>query len=1387
MNKIFSFILIIFLNSAISQVDDSFEYNDLNSSIWSGDLNFFQISDYQLQSNGLNLTNQKIYLSTPNLLIDSTEWQILIDLRFNPTSTTFVRIYLTSDQPNLKQPLNGYYIQYGETNQDFLRFGRQHGTSTTVLFTGNQSFSGNIKVRVKVTRDKLGNWEFFTDRTGGYNFVREGKITDNVLTASQYFGIFCEYSTASRYNLYYFDDIIVRNIIKDTIKPTVQYAKVINRNAVEVKFSEFVEKNSAENTANYSIQGYQVVNATRNNLDSTSVLLILNPSLENSRSYSLMINGVKDLAGNEISPNYISSFLYFIPFYRSLIINELMVDPYPTVGLPNAEYIEIYNPNTFNINIGNWKLSKGITDITLPNAIVPANGYLILCSTENVRLLNGLGTTLGVPSIPTLVNTGDRIILKSPEGMVIDEVNYNDSWYRDTQKKSGGWSLELVNPYSPCTGGFNWKASIDPMGGTPGKINSVYDTSPDTKAPNLVSYNLKGKDSLLVIFDEPVDTLSIRNLTNYYVTNNSVRMVAMENDLTRWWVLLLESVEVGIPYQMKILNIKDCAGNLSNGFHIFFGKGKIPEPGDVLITEIMVDESPPVGLPEAEYLEVWNASEKVLSLDGVFINDGSSSRAFFPSGALLMPNEYAIVCASSSKYLFSMYGKVLGLASFPVLTNTGKSLYLLRTDNTILDEVTYSDTWYRNIEKKNGGWALEMINPELRCLGGLNWTASIDSTGGTPGRKNSVFSNYFYSNSLTVTAISLRNDSSVVITFSQPVDTILAAQSHNYEIEGLELKSIHVGKQSVSLSIEKVIEGRVYNIKVKDLKDCVGNLMNEYIGYFGKGREADKFELMITEIMADESPSVGLPETEYVEIYNATESILTLDGVSFCDNGKCVSFPSYTVIYPDEYIIVTNVSKAISLEQYGRVIGLSGFPSLTNSGKLIYLYSRKKGILHAVEYGEDWHTDYDKKEGGWSLEMIDPKNPCHGKSNWTSSVHVRGGTPGEKNSVYHSNPDLTPPTIVSAFALNKNNILLKANESLDSLSIMQAGYIWIQNEDYVTVGIQSKNIFNDEILLETNFDLKPKSVVKLHVSGLKDCVGNVMDEKTFFISLIELDEKGDVLLSEILFDPPVGGSDFVEIYNSSNKYINLNGWSIARLKDGRVDSKSLLSDENLIIKPGQYFAFTDNARNIKTHYPRTPDSCLHQLKKMPAFLADSSTVLIFNNRDSLVQKFKYDKKFHHPMVHNPKGVSLERISFQLPENSRENWHSAAASAGYATPGLPNSQLRKYDLEFETNFEVNPKVITPDDDGINDFTFLNYKFDKTGYMCTIYVLDSKGRIVKHLARNELMGAEGVYKWDGSDDYGNKAQVGYYIFNIELFHLNGNTQIIRRPIAVYFKGY
>ncbi|MFQ3575884.1 MAG: lamin tail domain-containing protein, partial [Cytophagales bacterium] len=589
---------------SFSQVEDSFDAGSLNGNIWQGDLNFFQISNGMLKSNGNNATNQKIYLSTPNTLIDSTEWNFLIDLGFNPTSTTFVRAFLTSDQSNLTQPLNGYYIQYGETNQDFLRFGRQQGNTRTELFVGNQSFSGNIRVRLKITRDTEGNWEFFSDRTGGTNFISEGKVKDNQFKTTQYFGFLCEYATASRFNLYSFDDVLIRNIVKDTVRPTIQSINVLNNNNIQIKFSEAVEKLSAENPANYSLEGFTILSAIRSNQDSSVVTLTVDGTFENPKSYNISVRNIKDLAGNLIIENSIANFFNFTPFARSLIINELMPDPDPVVGLPNAEFIEIFNPNNFNINIGNWKLSKGTTDINIPNAIIEANSFIILCSTGNVSQFSSFGNTLGVPSIPALVNSGDRISLKSPSGLVVDEVNYRDTWYRDAQKRNGGWSLEQINPNSPCSGASNWIASVDPSGGTPGRVNSVFNLAPDTDPPVLISQTLRGKDSLLLVFSEPLDTASIRNLNNFSIENNSVKLVTMDSDFTRWWVVLNNTISEGQTNKIYIVGIKDCAGNTTNDFEISFGLGKRPERGEILITEIMADETPVVGLPEAEFVEI---------------------------------------------------------------------------------------------------------------------------------------------------------------------------------------------------------------------------------------------------------------------------------------------------------------------------------------------------------------------------------------------------------------------------------------------------------------------------------------------------------------------------------------------------------------------------------------------------------------------------------------------------------------------------------------------------------------------------------------------------------------------------------------------------------------
>ncbi|MFQ3575511.1 MAG: lamin tail domain-containing protein, partial [Cytophagales bacterium] len=920
-----------------------------------------------------------------------------------------------------------------------------------------------------------------------------------------------------------------------------------------------------------------------------------------------------------------------------------------------------------------------------------------------------------------------------------------------------------------------------PTGGTPGKINSVNSTSGFTEKLSVTNLSLPNDSTLVINFSQNIDLPLAGNSESYTLSGLRLNSITSNNQSVS---ISISKVETGKIYSFEIKGLKDCVGNPMDEFTGTFGRGRTPEKFEILITEIMADETPVVGLPEAEFVEIWNRTNQVLSLDGVFLNDGGTSRANFPAGSVLLPNEYAIVCGSTRGNLFTSFGKVFALSSFPSLTNSGKSLFLRRADLELIDQVTYSDTWYRDNVKRDGGWTLEMINPDQNCLGGVNWMASIDPTGGTPGKINSVNSTSGFTEKLSVTSLSLPNDSTLVINFSQNIDLPLAGNSESYTLSGLSLNSISTLNQSVSISISKVETGKIYSLEIKGLKDCVGNPMDDFTGTFGRGRTPEKFEILITEIMADESPVVSLPEAEFVEIWNRTKDVLSLEGLSFTDGRSFARFPNTAVIMPDEYVLITSTSRATLFEKYGRVFGLSSVPTLTNSGKLVYLHSSQKGVIHAVEYSDTWHESNLKNEGGWTLEMVDTQNPCKGEGNWASSNHPDGGTPCRKNSIATSNPDLTAPNISLAFASNPNTVILKAHEPLDSLSIVSATFTWPENNSFATTGIRTSGIFNQEISLSTNFDFQPKTIYQLKINGIRDCVGNLMAETIIPINLSEPDEKGDVLLSEVLFDPRTGGNDFVEIYNASNKFINLNGWSLARLRDGLVDSKHPISTENLILKPGNYLAITDNAQNIKDNYPRTPDSSLHQANRIPAYLADSSTVLLFNDRDSLVQKFFYNRRFHHAMVDNRKGVSLERVSFSLPENLRENWHSAAASVGYATPGLPNSQQRNYALDFENSFEVSPRVISPDNDGWDDFAYLNYKFDETGFMGSIQVIDSRGRIVKHIVRNELMGTEGVYKWDGSDDMGNKAPVGYYVFHIEVFNMNGTTQTLRKPVAVYF---
>ena len=52
----------------------------------------------------------------------------------------------------------------------------------------------------------------------------------------------------------------------------------------------------------------------------------------------------------------------------------------------------------------------------------------------------------------SLVNTGTTLVLRDAQDAIIHHVSYTDSWYQNSIKQNGGWSLEMIDPQNPCAG-----------------------------------------------------------------------------------------------------------------------------------------------------------------------------------------------------------------------------------------------------------------------------------------------------------------------------------------------------------------------------------------------------------------------------------------------------------------------------------------------------------------------------------------------------------------------------------------------------------------------------------------------------------------------------------------------------------------------------------------------------------------------------------------------------------------------------------------------------------------------------------------------------------------------------------------------------------------------
>lgn len=1114
-----------------AQFTDDFSDGDFSSNpVWAGDINKFEVNPAgELWLNAPAVADTA-YLTTVSPVINQASWEFYVRLGFSPSTTNFARVYLVSNQSNLKQPVNGYYVLIGQVTSPVssreISLYRQTGSTSTKIISGiTGDFDGMdpLIARVRVTRDAVGNWELYYDKTGSNNFVSMGTAFDNTHTSSSYFGVRCRY-TATRSNLFWFDDFVVTGaVVADTVAPVLTGVSVISPTQLRAQFSEPVETNSAADVQNYVInQGVgNPASAVMDPQDVSAVLLTLSSALPQGQVYQISVSGVKDLAGNTMTPAT-ASFALFTPQPGDVVINEIFPDPTPPVGLPEFEYIELHNRTAFPIDLGNWTLTVGSNTRTLPaGLIIQPDSFLVLADPGGQGVFPSSIAIHYLSSWPAITNSGATLVLRDAGAQLMDEVTFTLSYYQDASKNGGGYSIERKTPGEFCGQDKNWSVSLDPSGGTPGRVNSVYASNvTDLLMEDAVA---EGPTQILVTFNKDLDVSSI-HATDFVIDNgigNPLNATVIAPGQVR---MVLDSVlNAGIIYNITLIDtVKACRGQAAtlpqNLDFVFY----IPSSFDVVIHEIMVDESPAVGLPQNEWIEIRN-------------------RRNFP------------------------------------------------------------------IPMRN--WTLEVGNSVITL---------------PPGRL-----------------------------------------------------------------------------------------------------EPDSVLVLMRSTFVPEYPGIA-------------------------------------------------------------VMSLNTFPTLPNSSGTISLRAPNGMLVHSLTYSDTWYGSNAKKEGGWSLEMRDPNNPCQGAENWSASVNPLGGTPGYANSIAGINPDTQKPLLLRGGLFLPDTAILYFDERLlpESLNVSDFN-IYTQGLQPLDIRLIEPGI--SRVLLKLPVAPLAGELVPVWITGdVKDCAGNNAPADTVWIGIPETPEENDVIINEVLAAATGANIDFVEIYNRSNKVVDLMQLRLGGYDSlmQEVTSPRVINDWPLHLAPGEYLVLSTNQKTVKSNYNTIAPRNFWDMSSFPSLAKETGNVGLATVALQVIDALVYDKSFQFSLLNSIDNVSMERILQDGPTQDPRNWTSAAQQVGFATPGYRNSQYGKL-APMSGNFTLEPPIFSPDNDGYQDQLFVRYALPEAGFIGTVKVYDAAGREVKTLANNELLGIEGYWVWDGTITDGSKARVGVYAITFEIFAPDGRKDFFKKAVTVATK--
>ncbi|MDX1636701.1 MAG: lamin tail domain-containing protein [Balneolaceae bacterium] len=809
----------------------------------------------------------------------------------------------------------------------------------------------------------------------------------------------------------------------DSTPPEVRSVEIAGDQQVQILFSERVDGKTAETLEHYSLLPEITVSNARL-FPPDTLLLQLNDTLRNATTYALTVSGVEDIFGNSMTAKTLSFTYYDISRADSgdVVINEFLFEP--PAGL--TEYIELYNPTDRSFDLRNWTMNDNTGNRNLISRnpfVLPPDSFAVLApdstlwrAKPGIRLLT-LGTRF-----PALNNGGDDIVIRNATGEQLDSLRYRPAWGGDQV------ALERRAAYSPGFYRENWGDA--PAGfGSPGSPNNI---EPDHDPPELAGLSFAGNAAVKLIFNERISIGTATDRQNFSIQpDQGIRQISAEGDTIS--LRLARKLNPGTVYEFGISGLEDIFGNTisplvaSKEYLIY----RDPLPGDLVINEILFAPSDP---EQAEFVELFNSSEKNFNLEGWMIGDASDTAGL--SGNITMKPGDFLVFTSNNKITSEPGEKTwYRLDDFPSLNDSDDAVIIRDSRGHAIDSLYYTSRW-----ASGEGISLERMDPAAASNDSANWSSSRAPSGSTPGAQNSVYRPD--DTPPRVIFSTRRGERQAEVLFSEFIritpELKFRTGSHQLQITSFDSTNGH--RVLLGNLAPAPAEHTGQTITIHNLTDVKGNRTET--AAIPLAEPVEPGAVVINEIMFDpiSKPADNLPDqSEYIELRSNRDYAVSLEGF-FLHNApdeqgeirklfpvssraRYLSPGGYLLIYPEED------SRPFSDSRVARYFGLDGVPpqhramvdrgtlGLSSGSDAIYLADSTGTVIDSVHYRESWHNPNLPDPAGIALERIHPGGESDDPANWSSSTNEKGGTPGRENSIQQQ-PENEPRQTGISFSPN---------------------------------------------------------------------------------------------------------------------------------------------------------------------------------------------------------------------------------------------------------------------------------------------------------------------------------------------------------------------------------